>query len=97
MILNFAKGKTEAICNFSGPDHKKPKVKLLVEQKSIIQFQVGPMVKELRFVDLYKHVGTYATTFCGLGTDVVTKAAVMRSETNRLRKTVLYHSSLSPT
>ena len=58
MRLNFAKGKTEAIATFSGPKSSESRTKLQVVQHNKVEFIALGSPYTLRFVDLYKHVGT---------------------------------------
>ena len=86
MILNFLKGKTEAIVTFAGPGARKAKVHLYKCLNCEVTFKVCGVERTLRFVDAYKHMGTMSCIGGNLSVEVASRSAVIHTESCRLSK-----------
>jgi hypothetical protein len=95
MILNFAKGKTEAVVAFAGKCAKKAHVDLAVKMQNVSKICVLGKLIELRFVSSYKHLGTMFVPGGSLSFEAIIRSSIISSETRRLRKIVLRGSNLS--
>ena len=95
MILNFGKGKTEALVSFVGPDSKSSRVQLLVVDKSARSFRVNSLEHSISFVSSYKHLGSMSSISNNIGAEVCLRNGIMLSESERLRQKVLKPSNIA--
>ena len=90
ILLNFLQGKSEAVVCFCGDGSKTAKRKL-DSLGNTIEIEPGT---NLRFVQVYKHVGSKYAVCANLCEEVTFRYACMMAGSHRLRKGILNNKRL---
>ena len=88
MAANFKAGKSEAMASWRGKAARTHK-RLLAKTGNVSTFNFNGKEIELRFVDVYKYLGTATEPNMHEAKEVSVRAAIIKSETRALRKHVL--------
>ena len=95
MELNWKPGKSEVLPVWRGPGCKKEQRKLELDLNSSVPCTSGNFHFILRFVRNYKHLGTLFDANGDVKSEVATKAAIMKSESSKLRSRVFANPGIS--
>ena len=88
MLLNFSPGKSEALPIWRGK-FSKSSLKSLNDVANCVSVAVPGGFFNLRFVDKYKHVGTFTDAGPDVSSEIAMKSIVIKKETQRMRRRIL--------
>jgi len=95
MDLNFETNKSEAIIKHRGVGAKSARIALHRSGDEVQVHVLDNLSVQLRFVKCYKHLGTRTSVSHDLSDEVVFRAQLMRSESQRLRKLLTRRGDMS--
>ena len=95
MTLNFKPGKSEAIVTLIGPGKKAAKCDLASNDHVMVFYDRNDTKHELRFLPVYRHVGTHRQPNVQMGKEISIRNAAMRSGSLRLRTKLFTKCSYS--
>lgn len=96
LVVNWSRGKSEAILHFRGPGAVEAQRKLHYEMGSAISFAVGGRAFTLQVVRDYRHLGSRIDLASALRADLSTKLAAMRAGVAGLRGRFFKNKEVEP-
>ncbi len=95
LTVNYAKGKTEMVVVFKGPQAPKIKVKLLIELGGVINFTNDQGTnKSVLITSVYKNLGILLTVSGSQGPELTARLGAMFGTFKGIRKRVLKNENL---